>query len=420
MASTADKRRWAAVLLALVLALITVLALAEGALRLGEWLTLRARGGAEGGEGAKQILCLGDSWTYGLESGDPSTKSYPARLQQLLNRQYGMSRFSVVNRGSPGKTSHDLASEAPELLKEFSPTVAVLLIGATNFFAIPEFTQGPDGVRPAPPDALGPLEQLRVVRVARMFFRPAWRRRARSAQIKLKAAFRDRLRQTIVKGMVGAGGGEGPPPVKAAPVGDGEASEDPTKQLDNLWLRRNRHPGRAWPADAEDLLNRLCHQYPGLTAAHRLKILAMVDRNRDACEIKNALKVASRACPACTWPGRVLKGLAREVDLPAGRLLWDNLLSIKRTLQQGGVRLFMLNYPRSDIDQCGQAPRDVIARFARAQTVPLLDIGEVLGSQLMGSDLRYYAKVDGHPNSEGYKRIALALQERLTALGWLK
>lgn len=418
--AASTRRRLGSLVLALAMAMLTVLALGEGALRLGEWLSLRARGEAQGGEQAQQILCLGDSWTFGLESGDPATKSYPARLQEVLNKTYGKNLYSVVNRGRPGKTSHDLAHEAPDLLKQFQPRVAVLLIGATNFFAIPEFTQGADGVRPSLPDALGPLEQLRVVRVARMFFRPAWKRRTEKAQVKLNAAFRSRMRQTIIKGMVGAGGGEGPAPVKATTAANDGHIQDPVKVLEDLWLRRNRHQKRAWPGDAEDKLNNLCNQYPKLAAAHRLRILYTVDKNRDACEIKNALNVAAKACPECTWPERVLKGLAREVDLPAGRLLWDNLLTIKRTFDQGGVRLFMLNYPKSDIDQCGQAPRDVIARFARTQTVPLLDLGKVLGPQLEGSNLQYYAKVDGHPNSDGYQRIATVLHKRLAALGWLE
>lgn len=421
MGSNVGRRR-GTLALALLLALFSVAFLAEGALRLGEWLSLRSRGDGSGDKGARTILCVGDSWTFGLESGDPTSKSYPARLQQTLDKAHGEGKFKVINRGKPGNNSHDLVSDLPAMLEEFKPELVILLVGATNFFAIPGFTQGPDGVRPAPPDSLGPLERLRVVRVARMFFRPAWKERTPQAQNKITNDFRQKLRVLITEGMVEAGGGEGPDSgfsVVDGPSGEDAIVEDPRQILENLWLRRNKDAKRAWPEDAEDTFNRLCHLYPKLAAAHRLKILSMVERNRDACEIKNALQVAGRVCPTCTWPAKVLKGLAAEVDLPAGRLLWHNMLQAKRAVQQDGARLFMLNYPKSDIDQCGQAPRDVIRRFTAAQSVPVLDIGQVLGPQLMGGDLRYYAKVDGHPNDLGYKRIAEQLHARLKALGWL-
>ena len=416
-------RRPGVIALALLLALLSVAAMAEGVLRLGEWLSLRSRGGdAAEGKGAVTILCVGDSWTFGLESGDPSSKSYPARLQQKLDAVHGPGRFKVINRGKPGNTSHALANELPQMLEEFKPALVTLLVGATNFFAIPEFTQGANGIRPAPPDALGPLERLRVVRVARMFFRPPWSRRTDQAQAKITQDFREKLRLLTTQGMVGAGGGEGPDPGFGSGAGaakEEENPEDPRQVLEDLWLRRNKTARRAWPADADDTLNRLTHNHPKMTAAHRLLILGMIERNRDACGIKNALKVAAKACPTCTWPGRVMDGLAREVDLPAGRLLWHNMLQAKRAVVQAGARFFLLNYPKSDIDQCGQAPRDVIMRFAAAQTVPLLDIGQVLGPQVAGGDLRYYAEVDGHPNGQGYKRIAEALYERLKELNWL-
>src|SRR4051812_37239704 len=51
------------------------------------------------------VLCLGDSFTYGLGASDPA-KSYPRQLETLLH-QRGL-EWRVVNGGWPGRNSRDL------------------------------------------------------------------------------------------------------------------------------------------------------------------------------------------------------------------------------------------------------------------------------------------------------------------------
>ena len=40
-----------------------------------------------------RVACVGDSITYGYMSSNPSTKSYPARLQELLGDSYVVRNF---------------------------------------------------------------------------------------------------------------------------------------------------------------------------------------------------------------------------------------------------------------------------------------------------------------------------------------
>lgn len=58
---------------------------------------------------AIRIVCAGDSLTYGHESSDPLTKSYPARMIELLGNG-----FEIVNAGHNGATmlgSHEGAND---------------------------------------------------------------------------------------------------------------------------------------------------------------------------------------------------------------------------------------------------------------------------------------------------------------------
>ena len=75
-----------------------------------------------------KIVCFGDSITEGMCATDPTTKSYPAVLQVLLDDKYGKGRFHVVNAGISGQDTRQglkrldalLASERPDwILMEY-------------------------------------------------------------------------------------------------------------------------------------------------------------------------------------------------------------------------------------------------------------------------------------------------------------
>lgn len=55
-------------------------------------------------DGSTRILVLGDSCTWGWHVAQG--ESYPARLQEQLDRQAGPSRYQVLNAGIPGATTY--------------------------------------------------------------------------------------------------------------------------------------------------------------------------------------------------------------------------------------------------------------------------------------------------------------------------
>ena len=117
----------------LLASLLTLALLAEGGLRLAAWISLSSQARAETAQGQRTILAVGDSWTFGNESGDASQYSYPAQLQQLVDRDHGQGKYRVINRGVPGNDSAQLRQRFPELLKEFAPHVVVIQIGGLNW-----------------------------------------------------------------------------------------------------------------------------------------------------------------------------------------------------------------------------------------------------------------------------------------------
>ena len=54
--------------------------------------------------GKVKVACLGDEITFGSDSSDADTKSYPAQLQKALNERYGKNKFEVTKYATEGES----------------------------------------------------------------------------------------------------------------------------------------------------------------------------------------------------------------------------------------------------------------------------------------------------------------------------
>lgn len=81
-------------------------------------------------KGKIPILCLGESTTFGI--GVIRGKDYPSRLNELLDKKYP-DKFLVYNRGIPGITSSQIASQIKQFMKETNPDLVILLSGANEY-----------------------------------------------------------------------------------------------------------------------------------------------------------------------------------------------------------------------------------------------------------------------------------------------
>ena len=82
-------------------------------------------------KGETRILCIGDSFTFGMGASS-NTTSYPSRLEALLNAQQRRHRWKVVNFGKPGLNSSEALQSLPTWLKMTSPAHVCLLIGTND------------------------------------------------------------------------------------------------------------------------------------------------------------------------------------------------------------------------------------------------------------------------------------------------
>lgn len=116
--------------LKILLALLLGLALVEASL----WVLHLTVGSSEraAGPGA-EILCLGDSHTYGWNVDAPA--AWPARLEDLTG-------LTVANRAAPGKNTATLLEELDEYLALDAPRLVLLQAGLNNPWSRPHQARG--------------------------------------------------------------------------------------------------------------------------------------------------------------------------------------------------------------------------------------------------------------------------------------
>lgn len=157
-------------LAAAALAIFSALALLEISLRTLGWVYHRPAAPQSTDEGVP-ILCIGDSWTFGDDSGDPKRLSYPAQLGALLDRPERGTRYNVLNMGLVGLSSSELSRRLPHLMKHHRPYIVIVLTGGANWSNLDQMMERARlGREMFIGWDLGPLERLRVVRVGRLLF----------------------------------------------------------------------------------------------------------------------------------------------------------------------------------------------------------------------------------------------------------
>lgn len=121
----------------LFLAVVIGFVVLELLLQVGTLVVLWTVGGDSGSsaKGGPVVLCVGDSYTYGL--GASSTdKSYPGVMQTLL--QTHRPGVRVVNAGWPSRNSREVLAGLDRQLAAHRPKLVFLLVGLNDAWAKPE------------------------------------------------------------------------------------------------------------------------------------------------------------------------------------------------------------------------------------------------------------------------------------------
>lgn len=83
--------------------------------------------------GITRIVCLGGSTTYG--EGLPYKDTYPAILQDKLDKKYGRGLYEVINAGQPGMTLPQIISFTKQCILSLKPDLVILMNINNNLHA---------------------------------------------------------------------------------------------------------------------------------------------------------------------------------------------------------------------------------------------------------------------------------------------
>ncbi len=153
----------------LVQAILTVLLL-ELVLQLGAVVVWLTNAGAEVAtkDSARRVLCVGDSFTFGIGAETPAG-SYPAQLERELRERTGMD-FTVANCGYPGQHSADVLLRLDADFDRVRPEHVFVLVGTNDVWRKPARVELPARSGASGSDPTGFRWRFRVGHLATWLF----------------------------------------------------------------------------------------------------------------------------------------------------------------------------------------------------------------------------------------------------------
>ncbi|MGE5197121.1 MAG: tetratricopeptide repeat protein [Deltaproteobacteria bacterium] len=85
---------------------------------------------AQDGGDCYKILCLGDSFTFGL--GASKGQDYPQQLEAMLNQRHFLKKFLLINKGRPGQNTSELLYSLDGYLDRYRPDLVIVMTGMND------------------------------------------------------------------------------------------------------------------------------------------------------------------------------------------------------------------------------------------------------------------------------------------------
>jgi lysophospholipase L1-like esterase len=378
---------------------------------------------ASTGESPAAVLCVGDSFTYGI--GAPAGESYPSHLERrLAGAGAGVrGRTRVVNAGVPGSNSTQLVDGLEALLTRHRPAVVAVLTGhndgntADSHYYLFTAPGSAEDARRRWHHRLSRFRTYKLLRAAAGALRV--RRPPASPSL-------DRTpppSEGPEAGLAARLDADGMTPARREAALDRFLAEHPSSAYAaarRIRLLMDRKDFDAARREAEGLVRREPGYVPGRLYLARLHWLYR--RFGDAFSEWEAALAVDPGNPDARY-GLSLRWQVEsprdEVERVRARLLRYNLDRAARAARRHGARFVVLSYPFTDKER-----NDVRREAARAAGGAYVDVSGAFRDLLRRSPPEEFLAGDepelmaGHCNGRGYAFLAERVATALAAAGW--
>lgn len=410
-------RRW----LAYAGRALLVLAAVEASVRAVGVVYDLARRPRDAGDSPAAVLCVGDSFTYGI--GAPAGESYPAHLGRLLAAAPVAGRDRVVNAGVPGSNSSETADGIGELIERHRPAVVAVMTGhndantANSHYHLFTRLDSWEAFRRRSHHVLSFSRAYKLARAVLAVLSP---RRPASPKLEDLPPPTEGPEARLAAALAGAAS----PAVRETVVDRFLASHPDSAYAAGQKIRLlmdGRRPAEALRR-SEDLVSRHPEYVPGrLYLARMLWLHRRFDRAFAQWE---AVLARDPGNPDAGY-GMALKWQYEtphdEVTRVRDELLRYNLERAARQARRHGAKVVILSYPFTDTERDGV--RRAVAEEAGGLSV---DVSGAFRELMAREDPRRFMAADepellaGHCNGRGYRYLAERVYESLSAAGWLE
>ncbi len=380
-------------------------AVAEGSLRLAGasywwWRLGAARSAADG---AVRVLCIGDSFTFGV--GSSAGRSYPEQLKAILQRRLKQP-VDVVNDGVPSYNSSQVLRRLPHALARARPCVVVALVGLNNAW---NTTYGPSGL-PGESRLEGWRRWLESFRLVRL---------VRQARVDPQVMYPDEYLRLDAQGDDNEQGG--PADVQWVRRGQIALGQRRFEEAAKAFTQaRAANPANAdalvgfaavlmmrgdvITRDAEQMLQEALRINPRSWAAHLILAASFVRQGRqeDAWREFQAASALNQGFVRSLMPLAAGRDPAAALDY-LDRWLTQDVQAMAGQARAAGAAFVLMTYPAS---LRTQPFSDLLRRMAAREALPFIDLDEAFRA-LPGDRRSTLIAGDGfHTNADGNALVA--------------
>lgn len=80
------------------------------------------------------ILCIGESTTWGVGTKNPLQENYPKQLEDLLNARFPEKKIRCFFDQSIGQNTSEILLKFPRYIKKYKPQLVILMVGVNNWW----------------------------------------------------------------------------------------------------------------------------------------------------------------------------------------------------------------------------------------------------------------------------------------------